>query len=579
MSESNSTEGSKPKPWRKTRATLLALGAFATVIAISYAVENVRGRRAWENCKRDLEAKGDVLDWAAYIPASVPEDQNVFAAPNMTQWFVKTGASSKSWTAGGRLQDVQNQGFSGPVAEVSVVGADAAASTGSTNTILRYGDRAASEEAYAFLWKAVGPAFVGLRGDVLVAHAPGSMKPVHIIVQAATSPNVKEMAVFLAGGRTPDYAFQVSPAGSNAFRVTLKGPIYDAAEFLAWSDPLRGEFNQMREALQRPLLRMDGDYDPPINIPIVNFVSMRTVAQTLGMRAQSHLLLGQSEDALRELTLIHDLCRLLDAKPVTLVAGMINVAIGALYTGVVDEGLSLDAWNDSQLATIQKQLAEINLFEGVRGGIMTERASLCRTLEITRPGELAKIFDQNHRDRDFWEKIKDGNIWLLNAAPHGWMFQNEAAGARTTHRLLDGFDATNQVIRPGKINGATLDIDTLTRHFSPYTIWAARMIPNYTRAFTVLARHQTMVNETLIVCALERYHRANHEYPENLKALMPQYLATLPHDVINGVPLKYHRTNDGKFLLYSVGWNEKDDGGLVSQKMDEGDWVWQAPPA
>ena len=36
----------------------------------------------------------------------------------------------------------------------------------------------------------------------------------------------------------------------------------------------------------------------------------------------------------------------------------------------------------------------------------------------------------------------------------------------------------------------------------------------------------------------------------------------LPHDIINGQPLHYRRTDDGQFVLYSVGWDEKDDGGV-----------------
>ena len=71
---------------------------------------------------------------------------------------------------------------------------------------------------------------------------------------------------------------------------------------------------------------------------------------------------------------------------------------------------------------------------------------------------------------------------------------------------------------------------------------------------------------------------------ETLAALEPQFIAKLPHDVMNGQPLKYRRMADGSFILYSVGWNETDDGGEValSEKgkvplMDQGDWVWRYP--
>ncbi|MEI2726621.1 MAG: hypothetical protein V9H26_24805 [Verrucomicrobiota bacterium] len=96
-----------------------------------------------------------------------------------------------------------------------------------------------------------------------------------------------------------------------------------------------------------------------------------------------------------------------------------------------------------------------------------------------------------------------------------------------------------------------------------------------------------------MACGLERYRLAHNQYPETLDALAPQFITKLPHDVINGQPLKYRRTDDGSFILYSIGWNEKDDGGFIPAKKDgktvngreegksvnltEGDWVWRYP--
>jgi hypothetical protein len=57
----------------------------------------------------------------------------------------------------------------------------------------------------------------------------------------------------------------------------------------------------------------------------------------------------------------------------------------------------------------------------------------------------------------------------------------------------------------------------------------------------------------------------------------------IPHDVIGGQPLHYRRTDDGQFVLYSVGWNETDDGGVVGETKGKvagfefGDWVWRYP--
>jgi hypothetical protein len=74
---------------RVLRRGLFVLACLATLTGLFYAVENWRGKRAWEQCRREQEAKGEVLDWNALIPAPVPDDQNIYKAPRMTEWFVK----------------------------------------------------------------------------------------------------------------------------------------------------------------------------------------------------------------------------------------------------------------------------------------------------------------------------------------------------------------------------------------------------------------------------------------------------------------------------------------------------------
>jgi hypothetical protein len=86
-----------------------------------------------------------------------------------------------------------------------------------------------------------------------------------------------------------------------------------------------------------------------------------------------------------------------------------------------------------------------------------------------------------------------------------------------------------------------------------------------------------------VACALERSRLAEGEYPEKLDALVPRFMAKLPPDVMTGEPLHYRRTGDGRFVLYSVGMNGKDDGGVLGLRkggtlnFDEGDWVWRYP--
>jgi hypothetical protein len=68
-------------------------------------------------------------------------------------------------------------------------------------------------------------------------------------------------------------------------------------------------------------------------------------------------------------------------------------------------------------------------------------------------------------------------------------------------------------------------------------------------------------------------------YPENLGALVPEILPEVPIDPFTGKPLVYKIENGG-LLIYSLGSNQKDDGGrssaitqLVMEKDD--DWTWR----
>lgn len=107
-------------------------------------------------------------------------------------------------------------------------------------------------------------------------------------------------------------------------------------------------------------------------------------------------------------------------------------------------------------------------------------------------------------------------------------------------------------------------------------------VPALTEQVIRFARLQALIDQGVVVCALERHRLEKGQYPDRLEALLPTYLQTLPHDLVTGGPLHYARTGD-TFTLYQVGWDGKDDGGTVAwegqgkeRKLDpaKGDWVW-----
>jgi hypothetical protein len=114
-----------------------------------------------------------------------------------------------------------------------------------------------------------------------------------------------------------------------------------------------------------------------------------------------------------------------------------------------------------------------------------------------------------------------------------------------------------------------------------HRFFSTLLVPSLAGVVRRTAYGQAAADLAAIACALERWRLAHGQFPETLDSLEPGLMAQLPHDIINGRPLKYHRTKEGRFVLYSVGWNETDDGGSFGLAKNgepgdpwTGDWVW-----
>ncbi len=77
----------------------------------------------------------------------------------------------------------------------------------------------------------------------------------------------------------------------------------------------------------------------------------------------------------------------------------------------------------------------------------------------------------------------------------------------------------------------------------------------------------------LLGIALTLYHRKEGRYPEMLAELSPRYLPTLPVDPMTGEALHYRVTETGP-IVYGVGTNRKDDGGVATPNSRDA-WQWR----
>jgi hypothetical protein len=76
------------RSWRIALGILFgAPTLFVVALIIIYLVENHRGNRAWAACQKEYQKRGESLTPADFVPASVPDEQNLLAAAPLSAWL------------------------------------------------------------------------------------------------------------------------------------------------------------------------------------------------------------------------------------------------------------------------------------------------------------------------------------------------------------------------------------------------------------------------------------------------------------------------------------------------------------
>ena len=256
-----------------------------------------------------------------------------------------------------------------------------------------------------------------------------------------------------------------------------------------------------------------------------------------------------------------------------LISHLVRMAIVAIGMQPIWEGLVEHKWSDEQLVALEAELAKLDFLADYEFTMRGERVFAIAS------------FENQRRTREVILPLDNGGSMTLKMTwmPSAYFYQSELAYTRMIQQwLLPLVDINSRIVSPATLRRAENHVQAERKHYSPYKVQALMLFPAIGRAVEKFALIQTSVDLARVACALERYRLAHGVYPATLDALTPQFVEKVPHDIINGQPLHYRRTDDGKFLLYSVGWNENDDGGTVgltkngsAVDLETGDWVWK----
>ena len=502
----------------KTRFLVAAVLLIAGNIGGWYGFQNYLGWRDWTDTRHDLEALGESLDAASFIPPPIPDAENLALAPYFQRLY-QYRIDPQTGTLTFKTPNTEAS------AEVSMLPFGAAG---------------------------VGPK----RPDL----------PTWTSAHPLDLPLLREYY-----RQRPDFPHV---SGQEV------APAVEVLRALNRFDDTFNEV--ARAAAERPRTRFPINWNerPVWQLALPEGLFVQSFNSALRLRACAFLAVGQPDAALKDILLGLRFCRALEDEPI-LLSVLVNAASVNLVLQPVWEGLAIRGWNDAQLQELQGQLQAFDLLRACQRASRCERTTFTLSMreELRKPGGVAKVLAVSQLVPPDGPP-KPGLQLLGRLAPGGWADKAVAYACRWEQRyFIDAIDAAERRVSPARLKENTEERARLRMLPSTFLVKSGwDLMPTLTRN---VARAQAGLDQAAVACALERYYLTRQSYPAHLDELVPAYLDRVPTDMIDGQPLHYEPTPDSRYRLWNVGWDERDDHATIvwrsSGRPDdgEGDWVWQ----
>lgn len=293
-------------------------------------------------------------------------------------------------------------------------------------------------------------------------------------------------------------------------------------------------------------------------------------------RALARLRTGDLDGALADVWTVADISEKFRSEP-SLWSGLIRLSLVRLAIEPVWEGLARHQWQERHLREIESWLDDIDLIGEGSVFLRAERADwldLMQTL-IRSPGVYASYQSGSEDGAGAWRGFPDA-LFRHNQIALARLYQEQ---------LLPLFDVTHGALDVSALNTWIEQEDDRGRSPLGMPLVFTWMGAAGGKSVLSFAETQAWVAMGRVACALERHRLTAGGYPEDLAGLVPEFMTGIPPDPAGGGELHYRRIEGGRFTLYSVGRNGRDDGGNlvrtqdggVNTRADDCDWVWTYP--
>lgn len=551
--------------WRMVRRYLYGIAGVAFFVGLFYAEEDWRGKRDWEQYKRGAEMRGEKFDLSSFESTNVPDDQNFMFAPIISNSCLSRidGAvpeHPKANTNRGHRLDVK-------------INANYEWKPWPTNDFQGNWQLGKKIDLKAFQAYYRAPVNPNWRAD---------QYPVSSRYRRRGEPTGRYGVLRLAP-IPQQAATNKFPDATNEFPVApqAQSPVADVLLALSKYD---SAIEEVRQASRRPFFQFPLQHHPDATKGFINLAPLKECMDVLRLRAVAELENDQSEKALADITLMLFLANPNPVEPWRQ-SWRINSIDSALQP--VWQGLMGHKWSDSQLIEIGSELAKFDFLSDYQHYVRGWRAEIIQTVDSIEQERFHEFWAQlyfgpDQDNRSLFQRIFNGDT-LLTFMPRGWFYENDVAVAQMAQEsILTDAEVDRRILSAEVTERCDKAMANNYKHKSVRN-FATSLIYTGFRTEQNCAFTQSSLDRARLACALERHRLAEGGYPATLDALTPRFIKHLPSDIINGQPFHYQRTADGRFLLYSVGWNGRDDAGTVVRRKDriyatldknQGDWVW-----
>ena len=320
------------------------------------------------------------------------------------------------------------------------------------------------------------------------------------------------------------------------------------------------------ELAQHPERRFPVDLSKGFEMELPHLAQLRQGVRLLGLEALVAAHDGNTQLAFEALLDSLSVAETLGEEPI-LISQLVRVACNGSSTSNLGRVLQVTDFSPEQLTLLQHALARAEEPEALSRALATERA--VGTTAYVDPGGYIDMVGGVAA----WDNFVPGATRVLAQAGGaiGW-FDSERE--EYLDHMGEMIEANRLPYHEALDVMARLEQELEDPGFIPRM--SDGLLPGLTRATQSMARDAGNLRTAATAIAVERYENSYGKPPDRLEDLVPAFLDAVPLDPYDGKPLRYRAEENG-YLLYSVGENRQDDGGVQTENRQWGteDWVFQ----